>query len=143
MIVPDTNLLIYAHDRTASGHAAAREWWESALSGTEPVGIPWVVILAFMRLMTHPSLSENPMSVEQARDCVTAWLAQPNCRVLPTGAATIDRFFEQLTKAGVGGNLCTDAMIAAVAEEYGGTIYSNDRDFARFDSVVWKDPLRA
>ena len=141
MIVPDANVLIYAHDQTAPAHKVARKWWERALTGSEPVGLPWVVILAFVRLMTHPSLSDNPMSVEQARECVAHWLEQPNCRVLPTGVATVDRFFRLLEKAGVGGNLSTDAMIAAVAGEYGGTVYSNDRDFDRFEGVVWKNPL--
>ena len=37
MIVPDTNLLVYAYDRTAPNHTRARKWWEDALSGDEPV----------------------------------------------------------------------------------------------------------
>ncbi len=142
MIVPDANLLIFAHDETAPAHRTARRWWEAALSGTEPVGIPWVVALAFVRLMTHPTLSENPMTVEQARECVEGWLKQPGCRLLPVGSSTVQLFFEFLGSAGTGGNLCTDALIAASAKEYGGTIYSNDRDFDRFPSVHWKNPLR-
>lgn len=54
-------LLVYAHDLTAPAHKAARKWWEKSLSGQEPVGVPWVVVLAFVRLMTHATLSENPM----------------------------------------------------------------------------------
>ena len=142
MIVPDANLLIYAHDQTARAHNAARIWWEDALASAEPVGLSWVVILAFVRLMTHPSLSENPMSVDQARACVEGWLEQPNCRILPTSGATVARFFDLLQEAGLGGNLCSDAMIAAAAEEYGGTVYSNDRDFDRFDGLRWKNPLK-
>lgn len=141
MIVPDTNLLVYAHDLTAPAHQAARKWWEESLSGQEPVGVPWVVVLAFVRLMTHSTLSENPMSVEQARRCVMGWLEQPICRVLPAGPGTIERFFALLQGVGSGGNLCTDALIAAVAEEYGGTVYSTDRDFDRFDGIRWKNPL--
>lgn len=40
MIVPDANLLINAYDRNPPCHKAARQWWEDALSGDEPVGIP-------------------------------------------------------------------------------------------------------
>jgi toxin-antitoxin system PIN domain toxin len=143
MIVPDTNLLIYAHDLTAPAHGVARKWWEDALSGTEPVGVPWVVVLAFVRLMTHPTLSENPMTVEQARQCVEGWLEQPVCRVLPTGPGTVDRFFDLLRRSGAGGNRCTDALIAAAAEENGGTVYSSDRDFDRFEGIRWQNPLAA
>ena len=142
MIIPDANVLIYAHDQTAVAHRSARRWWEATLSGSEPVGIPWVVALAFVRLMTHPTLSENPMTIEQARGCVEGWLTQPGCRLLPVGSATLQLFFELLTCAGIGGNLCTDALIAASAKEHGGTIYSTDQDFDRFPEVRWKNPLR-
>ena len=47
MIVPDTNLLVFAYDLTATRHQRARRWWEQSLSGDEPVGIPWIVVLAF------------------------------------------------------------------------------------------------
>lgn len=141
MIVPDVNLLIYAHDSSAPQHASARTWWEDALSGTEPVGVPVVVVLAFVRLMTHPTLSENPMSVVQAKGLVEGWLAQSNCRVLPVGDRTVALFLQLLSELGQGGNLSTDAMIAASAKEYGGTVYSSDRDFDRFPDVLWSNPL--
>lgn len=141
MIVPDANLLIYAHDKTAPQHNKAKQWWEDALSGVEPVGLPWIVALAFVRLMTHPTLSDNPMSVDQARECVEGWLDQPNCRMLPAGPSTVQIFFDMQKSAGVGGNLTTDAMIAAVATEYSGTVYSNDHDFNRFQGLSWRNPL--
>ena len=59
MIVPDANLLIYAYSSTSPSHRAARRWWEDALSGHEPVGIPWIVVLAFVRLISHPTLLER------------------------------------------------------------------------------------
>lgn len=141
MIIPDTNLIIHAHDSSAPHHTPARKWWEAALSGNEPVGIPVVVMLAFVRLMTHPTLSENPMSVAQAKECVEGWLEQPNCRVLPVGERTLAHFLNLISDLGQGGNLCTDAMIAASAREYDGSVYSNDRDFNRFANVRWTNPL--
>ena len=113
MIIPDVNLLIYAHDSSAPQHTSARKWWEAALSGNAPVGIPVVVVMAFVRLVTHPTLSENPMSVAQAKTCVEGWMEQPNCRVLPVGDRTVSLFLQLVSGAGQGGNLCTDAMIAA------------------------------
>jgi len=141
MIVPDANLLIYAYDSASPFHVRARTWWEDLLSGTEPVGIPWIVILAFVRLVTHPTLSENPMTIAQARLAVTAWLSISHVRVLITTPATLDLFFDLLTAAGTGGNLSTDAMIAALALEHGGCVHSNDRDFGRFDRIPYRNPL--
>jgi toxin-antitoxin system PIN domain toxin len=141
MIVPDVNLLVYAYDETSPCHDDAREWWEGALSGHEPVGVPWIVVLAFVRLMTHPTLAENPMTVDQAAAAVRSWLELDHLRLLSPSPATIGRFLDLLAAAGLGGNLSTDAMIAALAVEYGGCVYTNDRDFDRFDAVLWKNPL--
>jgi uncharacterized protein len=141
VIVPDVNLLIYAYDSSAPQHEPARKWWEGALSGNEPVGVPVIVLLAFIRLMTHSTLSGNPMSLPQAKRCVDGWLEQPNCRVLPVGDRTITIFLELISDLGQGGNLCTDAMIAASAKEYDGCVYTNDRDFQRFADIRWSNPL--
>jgi toxin-antitoxin system PIN domain toxin len=141
MIVPDANVLIYAYDRTSDLHRAARRWLESVLSGSESIGIPWVVILAFVRLVTHPVLCENPMTIAQARQAVESWFRVDQVRLLAPGLATFDYFFDLLQQAGTGGNLSTDAMIAALAIEYGGSVYSTDRDFSRFPKVRWQNPL--
>ena len=141
MIIPDANLLIYAHDETAPKHAQARAWWESVLSGREPVGIPFVVALAFVRLVTHPALNENPMTVTMARACVESWERVPVVRLLPGSPSTLHLAWTLLESAEAGGNLTTDAMIAAHAAETGGMVFSNDRDFDRFPKIRWKNPL--
>jgi len=40
------------------------------------------------------------------------------------------------------GPLVTDAQLAALAIEYGGVLYTTDRDFARFPGLRWENPLR-
>ena len=143
MIVPDVNLLVYAYDSTSPFHERSRSWWESALPGPIPVGIPAIVILAFVRLVTHPALTQNPMTVQQAREAVTAWLSVSHVRLLLATPAALDLFFDLLEASGTGGNRSTDALIAAMAAVHGGTVYSNDRDFARFTSVRWRNPLES
>ena len=39
MIIPDINLLIYAHNERAPEHAKARTWWETCLNGVTPIGL--------------------------------------------------------------------------------------------------------
>ncbi len=141
MIVPDANLLIYAYDTESPFHGAARRWWEDALSGAEPVGIPWIVVLGFVRLITHPTLLENPLTVGEAHAAVAHWLECEHVRLLVPQEATLQRFFSLLETAGLGGNLVSDALIAAQAEDFGATVYSNDRDFERFGSLRWQNPL--
>jgi len=33
-------------------HQSAKRWWEGCVGGSQPVAIPWVVALGFVRLMT-------------------------------------------------------------------------------------------
>ena len=141
MILPDANLLIFAHDSSAPQHATAKAWWESVLSGTEPVGIPWVVVLAFTRLMTHPQICRDPLSVEQVRGIVEKWVACRPVRVIQLSDEALPAFFDLLEAAGMGGNLSTDALIALHAREHSATVYSNDRDFDRFPGIRWINPL--
>jgi predicted nucleic acid-binding protein len=39
------------------------------------------------------------------------------------------------------GPALTDVVLAALALEFGGTVASADRDFARFDEIRWINPL--
>ncbi len=141
MIVPDANILIYAHDEKSLYHPAANDWWTKVLSGREPIGIPWVVVLAFTRLMTHPQICENPLSIEQAKAITMGWMECPQVRLITVGEGSLGRFYDLLEEAGTGGNLSTDALIALHALEHSATVYSNDRDFDRFSGVRRVNPI--
>jgi len=60
MIIPDANVLIYAHDEASPWHAKARRWWEAVLSGAEPVGIAWIAVLAVTRLRMSVRIRSRP-----------------------------------------------------------------------------------
>jgi predicted nucleic acid-binding protein len=44
-------------------------------------------------------------------------------------------------RGAAGGNLVSDAHLAALAVEHGATLHSTDRDFSRFDGLRWENPL--
>jgi predicted nucleic acid-binding protein len=46
-----------------------------------------------------------------------------------------------LSPIGTGGNLTSDAHLAALALEHGAELYSYDHDFLRFPGVKWRNPL--
>ena len=142
MIIPDVNILVYAYDSTSRWHERAREWWQQTLVGSESVGIPAVVIMAFLRLMTHTSLSGNPMAVSRARAIVSSWVAVDGVRVLAPTWETLSLMMELLEETGVGGSLSTDALIAAHALEQRASVWSNDADFKRFSGVKLHNPLK-
>jgi len=39
------------------------------------------------------------------------------------------------------GPLVSDAELVALTVEYGGVLYTADRDFARFPGLTWRNPL--
>ncbi len=52
-----------------------------------------------------------------------------------------EHVFGFLRALGTAGNLTTDAHLAAIAIEYGCTLYSVDADFARFKGLRWRNPI--
>ncbi len=141
MIVPDVNLLIYAHNDQAPEHERARAWWEAALNGRVAVGLPWISISGFIRLMTHPRVLAQPLDVHQAIFHVRSWLAQPPVRILHPGSKFEGLFLDYLAHLGSGGNLTTDAQLAALAVEHQAELQSCDFDFSRFPGLRWINPL--
>lgn len=142
MKLADVNLLLYAADETAKLHEPALAWVEATLSGTETMAFAWVALLGFVRLSTNPHSVASPWSVEQALDVVDAWLAQPVATIVQPTHRHAAVLRDLLTPLGAGGNLTTDAHLAALAIEHGATLYSSDNDFSRFSGLRWIDPLR-
>ncbi|MBV8841268.1 MAG: type II toxin-antitoxin system VapC family toxin [Bryobacterales bacterium] len=141
MIIPDLNLLIYAYDSTSPFHTRARDWWVSCLSGNTPVGLSWLVALGFIRLWTSPRVFANPMGVDIAAGHVESWLGRDIVRMVQPGARHAELVFGFLRELGKGGNLTTDAHLAALAVETRSVIHTTDTDFLRFPGVKWINPL--
>ena len=123
-------------------YAKPNAWLETTLSGRETVAFSWNVILAFVRLTTRPGLSRNPLSPERAFDLVAAWLDQPSATVVNPGPKHLGILRGLLTSLGTGGNLTSDAHLAALAIEQNTELCSCDADFARFAGLHWRNPLK-
>ena len=141
MILPDINLLIHAVDESSDYHEGAKAWWEDVLSSTATVGLCYPTMLGFVRLVTNRRVFTAPMSILEATDCVSGWLAQPNTTIVVPTPRHWPLLETLLHATGIGADLTTDAHIAALAIEHGYTVFSNDADFARFDSLRWENPL--
>lgn len=141
MIIPDVNLLLYAADESSRFHERSRTWWEAALSEGDVVGLPVAVSIAFVRTVTHPRAVSAPWSADQALDAVDGWHARQRVVEVHPGPRHRTILRELLRGAGGAGGLVSDAHLAALAVEHGGTLYSSDRDFSRFEGLRWRDPL--
>lgn len=140
MKLVDANVLLYAVDSDSRHHDAARRWLESALSGGDTVLLPWVCALAFLRLTTNARMYENPLEVDDAIDIVETWLTQPAVISPEPAAGHLARVRELLRDTGSGGNLVTDAHLAALAMQHRATVVTFDSDFVRFPGVQWIRP---
>ena len=141
MIVPDLNLLVYAHSTGAPLHEPARRWWEERVNRSERVGVPWIVAAGFVRLLTHPSVLSTPATPTNAVDLMAEWFRSPSVVPLNPGTQHLAIFRNMLATTGVAANLVTDAHIAALAIEHQAEVHSNDSDFARFPGLRWRNPL--
>jgi hypothetical protein len=140
VVVVDANVLLYAVDTASAHHERTRSWLDSSLGGAEAVGLASVVLLAFVRVGTNPSILPNPMTVDDATGQVEAWLGAPAAVVAQPTARHPGLLRGLLRESGTSGNLTTDAHLAALAIEHGAEIVSYDRDFARFPGVRHRLP---
>ncbi len=140
MTLVDLNVLLYAVNRDAPQHETIRSWWETTLSGDESVGLPWVVILGFLRLATNAHIFTEPLTSNQAIARIEAWLAHPNVRVVGETEEHWMILKELLDQTGTTGNLTTDAHLAALAISHDATLASCDADFGRFRNLRRENP---
>lgn len=133
-------MLVHAVNERAREHETARAWLGAAIADPEPVGIAWVVGLAFLRLTTHRSVFEQPLSTDRAFGVLEAWLGSPSVVIVEPTRRHVPLLRGLLTSTGTAGKLVNDAHLAALALEHDATVVSFDRDFGRFEGVRWRLP---
>lgn len=141
MTIVDVNLLLYAYNSSSEHHPRARTWLQEVLSRPQPVGLPLVVILAFLRIATNSRAFVKPYSIGEAMAIVASWLGQPQVRLLEPGDLHWTILTRLLEEAQVRGPLVMDAHLAALAIEHGATLCTTDRDFRRFPELRILNPL--
>jgi len=141
MIVIDANLLLYAYSTAAPEHRRARGWVEEVFSGEALVGLPWLSVAAFIRVLSNANLHGERFTVIELVEIVERWIGSSNVRLLSPGERHRALFQEMLLKSQARGPMTTDAELAALTIEYGGVLYTTDRDFSRFPGLRWKNPL--
>jgi uncharacterized protein len=141
VILPDVNLLVHAYNEGTAWHQRACPWLEEVLTASELVALTWPTITGFLRLTTSRFVMENPLAVSDALSIVDTWLEQPLVRIIRPGERHWPILKGLLDGVQVGGNLVTDAHLAALAIEHDCELCSTDNDFARFRRLKWHNPL--
>lgn len=140
MKLVDVNVLLYARNEAAEHHQASVRWLDNALNGREPVGLPWVSTLGFLRLSTRIGIFPRPLGVDEAVALVRSWRDAPAATSVEPTSRHLDVLAGILAEVGAGGNLVSDAHLAALAVEHHATVVTFDNDFDRFPGVRWERP---
>lgn len=141
MILVDANILLYAEDSLSEHHEASRIWWDHQLSGSDPVGLCWPVLNAFIRVGTNARLHQRPLTLDEATQRVQSWFDQACVRLVQPTEQHWTIFQQMLRSGNAVGNLVSDAHLAALAVEHNCVLHSTDADFSRFRGLKWKNPV--
>jgi uncharacterized protein len=141
VIVLDASIVLYAYDSIPREHLRAKVWLQDVFSGDESVGLAWQTIAAFLRLITDTRLPGHRFTSREAVEVVDQWWELPCVRLLTPGEGHWLLLRRMVEEGRASGRLVSDAEIAALTIEYGGVLYTTDRDFARFPGLRWKNPL--
>lgn len=141
-MLPDVNVLVYAHREDTPHHAGCRDWVEQLINGDASYGLSELVLSGFLRVATHPKVFTKPSSLPDALAFAEQLRGRPNCVPVAPGRRHWEIFRALCSDAEAKGNLVPDAYLAAMAIESGCEWITTDRDFSRFKGLRWRHPLK-
>jgi toxin-antitoxin system PIN domain toxin len=138
----DLNVLLYASDEASLFAGRAKSFLESCAEGGELFCLAWTTVMGYLRLATHPAIFKAPLSPDEAMRNVEALVRLPHARLLSEEEGFWDIYRDVARGLAIRGNLVPDAHLAALLRQHGVlTLYTNDRDFRRFDFLKVRNPL--
>ena len=138
----DVNVLLYASDQGSPHHTRAHRLLEECAAGPEVLCLGWPTVMGYLRIATHPRVFVRPLTQESAAANVDALLALPHVRLLAEEDGFWPVYREVAAPVHARGNLVPDAHLAALLLQHGvRVLYTNDRDFRKFDFLETRNPL--
>jgi hypothetical protein len=138
----DVNILLYASDQSSPLNQKAVSFLNKCVADRQVFCLAWLTVMSYLRMATHPSIFDRPLSHEEASDNVDALLALPHCRVIGEEESFWNAYREITAEVPARGNLVPDAHLATVLRTHGvTTLYTHDRDFRKFDFLTARDPF--
>jgi uncharacterized protein len=143
VFVVDTNIFIYAAEKTFPKHRQAHAMVEQWMQNPEPWFVTWGILYEFMRVTTHSAVFSKPWSWNGAKSFVKALLASPGIKILthtPNHFAVLEQVVSGYGE--IKGNLIHDAHIAVLMKEHGiREIRTCDNHFLKFGFLKVVDPF--
>lgn len=135
MLVPDVNVLLNAVHEDSVTHGVAEAWLGNTGNGIETVGIPDLVLSAFVRIATNARMSTLALPVTEVFRLCDEFRAMPAYERLEAGPNHWATFQDLVFRTGVAGPDIADAYLAAFAVENNATFVTFDMGFSRFPGL--------
>lgn len=132
MLMPDVNVLIYAHRADAPFHVPYHQWWNVVVNDPRPFAVSAQVAIGFVRIVTQPTMPGGPTPLVGALAFIDDILTRTNCRLIVPEADHWSHTSRLCRETKAVGKLVADAQHAAIAIAAGCTWVTRDKDFARF-----------
>jgi len=141
MILPDVNILVYAHRVDAADHLLYRQWLEGVIHSGQPYGISDHVLSGFLRIATHRRIFPTPSPILSVLEFVRDLREQPNCRIISPGSRHWQIFTDLCKSQAATGNLIPDIWFAALAIESSCEWITTDSDYEKIPGLRWRHPI--
>ncbi|MDX2024220.1 MAG: type II toxin-antitoxin system VapC family toxin [Deltaproteobacteria bacterium] len=141
MLIPDVNVLIYAHRAESPEHDRYADWLRRLALGPEPFALSDLGASGFVRIVTNPKIWDVPTNTLDAIAFIDRLRSRFHARPLHHGPASWKIFSDLCVEAKARGKLVADAYHAALAIEHGCELVTCDGDFARFAGLRHRHPL--
>jgi len=114
----------------------------SLAEGRSTWAIPWPCLHEFFSIVTHPKIYKTPTPQLGAIQQIDAWLESPSATIIGETTGYWEGLRSLLLVGKIIGPRVNDARIAAICKQHGvRELWSADRDFNRFGSLVTRNPL--
>jgi toxin-antitoxin system PIN domain toxin len=133
MLMPDVNILVYAHREEEKCHEAYAKWLKTLIDGAEPFALSVLVAVGFVRIVTNRRIYQDPTPLPVALAFIEQMNTHPRCRTAIPSETHLGETVRLCRVTSATGKLVADAQHAALAISEGCTWVTRDGDFARFE----------
>lgn len=144
MFVVDTNIFLYAAERSFSEHSRCRDLLLDYRQSPSVWFSTWGILYEFLRVVTHPRVFQHPWKTAKAWQFVESVLASESLRLLTETSRHSEVAAQTLAEMPyLSANIMHDAHTAIIMREHGiSRIVTRDADFYRFSFLEVIDPLK-
>src|SRR2546430_997872 len=115
MLMPDVNILVYAHRQDEERHDAYAQWLKDLVDGPNPFSLSVLVAVGFTRTAPNGRISQNPPPLPIALAAIEQLASHPRCRLSLPAPSHLKDVLRLCRAASASGKLVADAQHAALA----------------------------